>query len=226
MKFLRPFIDVLCHCKSSDSRSLSLKNNLSLSIDPRWTPKRPIKLPLTFRRPDLTGLDGVFLLRVTCIFDRNLFWRPPCESKRRFPLLFFDVQITVPSHSYQHHLHSKSNGNSNNPRLCMFFCSSISKYWCLRTYGYIVQNKVLYAPLAEIDPEVQNIIDKETWRQFSGLELIASEVRVAFGVSEAIDVDRTTLRSELDKSCHHGGQWLHPHEQVLGGSPQRPLLRW
>lgn len=41
-----------------------------------------------------------------------------------------------------------------------------------------MQNKVLYAPLAEIDPEVQNIIDKETWRQFSGLELIASEVRL------------------------------------------------
>jgi glycine hydroxymethyltransferase len=34
----------------------------------------------------------------------------------------------------------------------------------------------LYQPLAEIDPEVQNIIDKETWRQFTGLELIASEV--------------------------------------------------
>ena len=40
-----------------------------------------------------------------------------------------------------------------------------------------MQNKVLYASLAESDPEVQNIIDKETWRQFSGLELIASEVR-------------------------------------------------
>ena len=39
-----------------------------------------------------------------------------------------------------------------------------------------LQNKGLYAPLAEVDPEVQNIIDKETWRQFSGLELIASEV--------------------------------------------------
>ncbi|KAJ1302279.1 hypothetical protein OPQ81_001097 [Rhizoctonia solani] len=36
-------------------------------------------------------------------------------------------------------------------------------------------NKDLYAPLSEIDPEVQNLIDKETWRQFSGLELIASE---------------------------------------------------
>lgn len=38
------------------------------------------------------------------------------------------------------------------------------------------QNKILYKPLAEIDPEIQNIIDKETWRQFTGLELIASEV--------------------------------------------------
>ena len=38
------------------------------------------------------------------------------------------------------------------------------------------QNKVLYQPLSQVDPEVQNIIDKETWRQFTGLELIASEV--------------------------------------------------
>ena len=43
----------------------------------------------------------------------------------------------------------------------------------------LVQNKDLYVPLAQADPEVQNIIDKETWRQFSGLELIASEVSLA-----------------------------------------------
>jgi hypothetical protein len=43
------------------------------------------------------------------------------------------------------------------------------------------QNRVLYAPLSEVDPVVQNIIDKETWRQYSGLELIASEVRVRLG---------------------------------------------
>ncbi|KAI6121979.1 glycine hydroxymethyltransferase [Pisolithus sp. B1] len=42
-------------------------------------------------------------------------------------------------------------------------------------------NKVLYTPLAEIDPVVKNIIDKETWRQFSGLELIASEFMEANG---------------------------------------------
>jgi glycine hydroxymethyltransferase len=35
----------------------------------------------------------------------------------------------------------------------------------------------LYKPLSEVDPIVKNIIDKETWRQFTGLELIASEVR-------------------------------------------------
>lgn len=40
----------------------------------------------------------------------------------------------------------------------------------------MIQNKILYTPLAEADPEVQNIIDKETWRQYTGLELIASEV--------------------------------------------------
>ena len=41
---------------------------------------------------------------------------------------------------------------------------------------FLFQNRVLYKPLEEIDPEVKNIIDKETWRQFTGLELIASEV--------------------------------------------------
>jgi glycine hydroxymethyltransferase len=35
---------------------------------------------------------------------------------------------------------------------------------------------MLYASLKEIDPEIQNIVDKESWRQLSGLELIASEV--------------------------------------------------
>ena len=39
---------------------------------------------------------------------------------------------------------------------------------------------MLYASLKEIDPEIQNIVDKESWRQLSGLELIASEVCVIF----------------------------------------------
>lgn len=37
-------------------------------------------------------------------------------------------------------------------------------------------NKYLYTTLAEADPEVAKIVEDETWRQFSGLELIASEV--------------------------------------------------
>jgi len=56
------------------------------------------------------------------------------------------------------------------------------------------QNKVLYQPLAEIDPEVKNIIDKETWRQFTGLELIASEVR-----SLAVWDDATHCSQELSR---------------------------
>jgi hypothetical protein len=43
-----------------------------------------------------------------------------------------------------------------------------------------IQNKCLYTPLAEADPEVHDLVEKETWRQFSGLELIASEVSYPF----------------------------------------------
>ena len=88
----------------------------------------------------------------------------------------------------------------------------------------VSQNKALYAPLAEIDPEVKNIIDKETWRQFSGLELIASEVRITEpAIVDGIDMTR---RPEPDESGRHGGEWLHPHEQVLRGSPECAVLRW
>ena len=73
----------------------------------------------------------------------------------------------------------RHNGSVNNTRFCMLMCLLIPSP---AKYAY-PQNRVLYAPLAEIDPEVQNIIDKETWRQFTGLELIASEVRYRFSVS-------------------------------------------
>ncbi|EJT45759.1 glycine hydroxymethyltransferase [Trichosporon asahii var. asahii CBS 2479] len=36
-------------------------------------------------------------------------------------------------------------------------------------------NNMLYQTLEQYDPEVNDLIEKETWRQFSGLELIASE---------------------------------------------------
>ena len=74
--------------------------------------------------------------------------------------------------SKQGFLRIRSMASANTPA---FVCTlSITSNYYLLT---LLQNKVLYAPLSEIDPEVQNIIDKETWRQFSGLELIASEVR-------------------------------------------------
>jgi hypothetical protein len=54
----------------------------------------------------------------------------------------------------------------------------------------VEQNKMLYASLKEIDPEIQNIVDKETWRQLSGLELIASEVCLVFRFyRDVLDVD-------------------------------------
>ena len=50
--------------------------------------------------------------------------------------------------------------------------------------------------MAEIDPEVQNIIDKEIWRQYSGLELIASEVRnLSFLPNASTDVIPQNLTS-------------------------------
>ncbi|EJF63611.1 SHMT-domain-containing protein, partial [Dichomitus squalens LYAD-421 SS1] len=67
-------------------------------------------------------------------------------------------------------------------------------------------NKGLYAPLAEIDPEVQNIIDKETWRQFSGLELIASENLTSRATMEANGSILTNKYSEgLPNARYYGG---------------------
>ncbi|KAF8838944.1 glycine hydroxymethyltransferase [Paxillus ammoniavirescens] len=67
-------------------------------------------------------------------------------------------------------------------------------------------NKVLYAPLAEIDPEVQNIIDKEAWRQYSGLELIASENLTSRATIEANGSILTNKYSEgLPGARYYGG---------------------
>ncbi|KAK0215681.1 serine hydroxymethyltransferase-domain-containing protein [Armillaria fumosa] len=67
-------------------------------------------------------------------------------------------------------------------------------------------NKMLYAPLAEIDPEVQNIIDKESWRQLSGLELIASENLTSQSVMEANGSILTNKYSEgLPSARYYGG---------------------
>ncbi|KAG8720946.1 Serine hydroxymethyltransferase, cytosolic [Ceratobasidium sp. 395] len=67
-------------------------------------------------------------------------------------------------------------------------------------------NKDLYAPLSEVDPEVQNIIDKETWRQFSGLELIASENLTSLAAMQANGSIFTNKYSEgLPGARYYGG---------------------
>ena len=68
------------------------------------------------------------------------------------------------------------------------------------------QNQVLYQPLAEADPEVQKIIDDETWRQFSGLELIASENLTSLATMEANGSILTNKYSEgLPGARYYGG---------------------
>ncbi|KAH0834846.1 glycine hydroxymethyltransferase [Lanmaoa asiatica] len=71
-------------------------------------------------------------------------------------------------------------------------------------------NKVLYASLSEIDPEVQNIVDKETWRQYSGLELIASENLTSRAAIEANGSILTNKYSEgLPGARYYGGnEWI------------------
>ncbi|KAF7792046.1 hypothetical protein EIP86_003073 [Pleurotus ostreatoroseus] len=77
-------------------------------------------------------------------------------------------------------------------------------------------NKVLYTPLAEIDPEVQNIIDKETWRQFSGLELIASENLTSRATMEANGSILTNKYSEgLPNARYYGGNEYIDELEVL-----------
>jgi glycine hydroxymethyltransferase len=67
-------------------------------------------------------------------------------------------------------------------------------------------NADLYKPLAEVDPVVQNIIDKETWRQFSGLELIASENLTSVAAMQANGSILTNKYSEgLPGARYYGG---------------------
>ncbi|KZV94918.1 glycine hydroxymethyltransferase, partial [Exidia glandulosa HHB12029] len=77
-------------------------------------------------------------------------------------------------------------------------------------------NKDLYTPLAEADPAIQNIIDKETWRQFSGLELIASENLTSRATMEANGSILTNKYSEgLPGARYYGGnEWIDELEQL------------
>lgn len=63
-------------------------------------------------------------------------------------------------------------------RLCEFSPSTrgLGKRGIATGQTRLLQNQCLYTTLAEADPEVHKLVELETWRQFSGLELIASEV--------------------------------------------------
>ncbi|GAA5973065.1 hypothetical protein JCM11641_000395 [Rhodosporidiobolus odoratus] len=67
-------------------------------------------------------------------------------------------------------------------------------------------NKDLYTPLAQADPEIQALIDRETYRQFRGLELIASENLTSLAVMEANGSMFTNKYSEgLPAARYYGG---------------------
>ncbi|CBQ70355.1 probable serine hydroxymethyltransferase, cytosolic [Sporisorium reilianum SRZ2] len=77
-------------------------------------------------------------------------------------------------------------------------------------------NKVLYQPLAEADPEVQQIIENETYRQFSGLELIASENLTSLATMEANGSILTNKYSEgLPGARYYGGNEYIDQLEVL-----------
>jgi len=70
--------------------------------------------------------------------------------------------------------------------------------------------------LAEIDPDVQNIIDKETWRQYTGLELIASENLTSRATMEANGSILTNKYSEgLPGARYYGGNEYIDELEVL-----------
>ncbi|KIO18564.1 hypothetical protein M407DRAFT_246449 [Tulasnella calospora MUT 4182] len=83
-------------------------------------------------------------------------------------------------------------------------------------------NKTLYQPLAEVDPEVQQIIDRETWRQFSGLELIASENLTSLAAMQGNGSILTNKYSEgLPGARYYGG---NEHIDVLERLCQKRAL--
>ncbi|GAA5880874.1 hypothetical protein JCM16303_005155 [Sporobolomyces ruberrimus] len=77
-------------------------------------------------------------------------------------------------------------------------------------------NKDLYTTLAEADPEVQALVDRETFRQFRGLELIASENLTSLAVMEANGSMFTNKYSEgLPGARYYGGNEVVDELEVL-----------
>ncbi|KAH9822333.1 serine hydroxymethyltransferase [Melampsora americana] len=77
-------------------------------------------------------------------------------------------------------------------------------------------NKSLYTPLATFDPEVQKLIEDETYRQYSGLELIASENLTSLAVMEANGSILTNKYSEgLPNARYYGGNEFIDQLEIL-----------
>ncbi|KAJ7192016.1 serine hydroxymethyltransferase-domain-containing protein [Mycena pura] len=77
-------------------------------------------------------------------------------------------------------------------------------------------NKPLYESLSQLDPEVKNLIDKETWRQFTGLELIASENLTSIATMEANGSFLTNKYSEgLPGARYYGGNEYIDELEIL-----------
>lgn len=75
---------------------------------------------------------------------------------------------------------------------------------------------MLYGSLAEVDPEIHALIEKEKERQFSGLELIASEVSSFLIILRGRSFLRSLLTIlELHLRSSDGGKWVHLDQQVL-----------
>ena len=75
---------------------------------------------------------------------------------------------------------------------------------------------MLYKPLAEADPEVQRIIDNETYRQFTGLELIASENLTSLATMQANGSILTNKYSEgLPGARYYGGNEYIDELEIL-----------
>ncbi|KAF8872424.1 pyridoxal phosphate-dependent transferase [Infundibulicybe gibba] len=70
----------------------------------------------------------------------------------------------------------------------------------------------------DIDPEVQNIIDKETWRQFTGLELIASENLTSRAAMEANGSILTNKYSEGLPNARFAAltALIQPNDRLMG----------
>jgi hypothetical protein len=127
---------------------------------------------------------------------------------------FFRTPISLPAPSLSSHCFrfgqlQRTMATANTPNYVRNDARSGSK----QLTKFYLQNKLLYAPLAEIDPDVQNIIDKETWRQFTGLELIASEVWMSV-LAIVLNIF-SILLIESHESRDNGSQWVNLDQQVL-----------